>query len=68
MVPGFIIQWGIPGDPEAYKKFGDNKIKDDPVKVSNKRGTISFATSGPHARGSQMFVNLGDNADLDGQG
>ena len=68
VVPGFIIQWGIPGDPVAYKRFGDNKIPDDPVKHSNLRGTISFATSGPNARGSQMFVNLGDNDGLDEQG
>ena len=69
VVPGFIIQWGIPADPAAYQKFGDNKIRDDPVAASNTRGTISFATSGPHARGSQMFVNLNDNSsNLDDQG
>jgi peptidyl-prolyl cis-trans isomerase A (cyclophilin A) len=68
VVPGFITQWGIPADPQLYSRFGDNKIKDDPVKTSNKKGTISFATSGANARGSQMFVNLADNASLDGQG
>eukprot|EP00308_Calcidiscus_leptoporus_P022624 CAMPEP_0119400646 /NCGR_PEP_ID=MMETSP1334-20130426/141972_1 /TAXON_ID=127549 /ORGANISM="Calcidiscus leptoporus, Strain RCC1130" /LENGTH=172 /DNA_ID=CAMNT_0007424555 /DNA_START=14 /DNA_END=532 /DNA_ORIENTATION=+ len=68
VVSGFIIQWGIPADPKLYKKYGDNKIKDDPVKTSNKARTISFATSGPNARGSQMFVNLDDNSSLDGQG
>ena len=68
VIPGFIHQWGIPADPAEYKKWGDNKIKDDPVKVSNKPMTLSFATSGPDARGSQLFVNLGDNLDLDGQG
>lgn len=67
-VPGFIIQWGIPADPKAYAKWGDNKIKDDPVKVTNSKATLSFATSGPHARGSQIFVNLGDNEGLDDQG
>ena len=68
MVPDFIIQWGIPADPAAYAKWGDSKIKDDPVRVSNAQGTLSFATSGPDARGSQVFVNLGNNDGLDEQG
>ena len=29
----FIVQWGIPADPKLYQKWGENKIKDDPVKV-----------------------------------
>ena len=68
VVEGFIVQWGIPADPKIYRQWGENKIKDDPVKVSNKAGTLSFATSGPNARGSQMFVNFGDNSSLDDQG
>ncbi len=68
VVPDFIVQWGIPADPAAYLKWGENKIKDDPVRVTNGKGTISFATSGPDARGSQMFINLCDNGDLDGCG
>lgn len=68
MVEGFIVQWGIPADPKIYRQWGENKIKDDPVKVSNKAGTLAFATSGPNARGSQMFVNFGDNSSLDDQG
>ena len=54
--------------PLSDAKFGEDKILDDPVEMSNERGTVSFATSGPNARGSQMFVNLGDNAQLDEQG
>ena len=46
-IPGFIVQWGIPTDPKAWDQWGLNKIKDDPVKKSNKTGTLSFATSGP---------------------
>ena len=68
MIPEFIVQWGIPHDPNLYSQWGDNKIQDDPVKVSNTKGTLSFATSGPNARGSQVFVNFGNNKDLDEQG
>ena len=69
VIPGFIAQWGIPADPKEYAKWGENKIKDDPVKQSNKKATMSFATSGPDARGSQVFINYDDScSQLDSQG
>ena len=68
VIPGFICQWGVPASPAEWQKWGANKIKDDPVKVSNTPGTLSFATSGPDARGSQLFINYGQNESLDGQG
>jgi peptidyl-prolyl cis-trans isomerase A (cyclophilin A) len=43
-------------------------ITDDPVVESNKRGHVSFATSGKDSRTTQMFINFGDNANLDGMG
>ena len=69
VIPGFIAQWGVPADPKEWPKWGDNKIKDDPVKTSNTAGTMSFATSGPDCRGSQVFINYDDScAQLDSQG
>jgi peptidyl-prolyl cis-trans isomerase A (cyclophilin A) len=64
----FMVQWGINGDPTISAAWREAKIKDDPVKESNKPGYITFATSGPDSRTSQVFINYGDNNRLDGMG
>jgi peptidyl-prolyl cis-trans isomerase A (cyclophilin A) len=67
VVPNFVVQFGIAGDPEVHAKW-KKEIRDDNVRQSNKRGTISFATRGPNTRTTQLFINLRDNANLDGMG
>lgn len=67
-IAGFMSQFGIPGKPEVAAEWRDKKILDDPVVGSNKRGFLSFATSGKDSRTTQMFINLADNANLDGMG
>jgi peptidyl-prolyl cis-trans isomerase A (cyclophilin A) len=66
VVPGFVVQFGIAADPEMDRQWANQEIRDDAVKQSNVRGTITFAKSGaPNSRSTQLFINLGNNARLD---
>jgi len=68
VVPGFVVQWGISGTPKISRAWQSATIRDDPVRHTNGRGTIDFADAGPNTRSTQVFVNLGRNTRLDGQG
>ena len=67
---GFVAQFGINGNPEIQSRWRSASIPDDPVKVSNKRGTVVFATAGPNTRTSQIFINTREQGNdfLDRQG
>jgi len=68
VIKRFMAQLGINGDHKVSKLWARKTIKDDPVKTSNARGTVTFAMSGPNTRTTQIFFNMVDNKYLDGQG
>ena len=69
VIPGFIVQWGMHGDPEVTAKWHGARIPDDPVKQGNEVATVTFAKPGrgKDNRTVQVFINLADNTNLDGQ-
>jgi peptidyl-prolyl cis-trans isomerase A (cyclophilin A) len=68
VVPNFMVQFGINGDPAIQAPWRDADITDDPATQSNKRGTMTFANRGPNSRSSQVFINFKDNSFLDSRG
>lgn len=69
VVPNFMVQFGIHGDPAVMNAWRGAMIQDDPVKESNKRGYVTFAHGGKNTRTTQLFINFGDNGSaLDKQG
>ena len=68
VIDGFMAQFGISGDPQVAAAWQGARIPDDPVVTGNTRGRISFATSGPGSRTTQLFINYGDNSRLDEMG
>ena len=68
VLPGFVVQFGIPADPAVARTWRTARIEDDAVRQSNQRGSITFATAGPGTRTTQVFINLEDNTNLDGMG
>ncbi len=67
-VEGFMVQFGIHGDPKVSAVWRPASIADDPVKQSNDRSYLTFAMAGPDTRTVQLFINYKNNASLDSKG
>lgn len=65
VVPGFVVQWGISGDPGITSVWLDRRLPDEPVRNGNLRGRVSYARGGPNTRSVQLYINLADNSRLD---
>ena len=67
VVKGFMVQFGMHGDPEINRIWARAFIRADPTRESNRRGRITFAQGGGGAgtRTVQLFINYAHNANLD---
>jgi len=68
VIDGFMAQFGVHGDPAVAKIWKEAQIDDDPVTQTNSAGMLTFATAGPNTRTTQLFMNFGDNSNLDPMG
>ena len=69
VVKGFMVQFGIHGDPTVSRAWRTATIQDDPTgKQSNTKGMVTFAMAGPNTRTTQIFINYADNSRLDSMG
>ena len=68
VIDGFMAEFGIHGDPWVNAFWRQANLQDEPVRTSNARGKVSFSKSEPNTRTVQVFINTGDNPNLDGQG
>lgn len=74
VIKDFMIQGGDPQSKDDSKQAmwgtgGPGYQFDDEIKPTNSNavGTISMANAGPNTNGSQFFINVADNAFLNGK-
>jgi peptidyl-prolyl cis-trans isomerase A (cyclophilin A) len=70
VIQGFMAQFGAAGDTAIGHRWGERTIMADPVKKSNTRGMLTYAMRGSdyNSRSTQLFINFGNNGNLDGVG
>ena len=73
VVPNFVVQFGIAGLPAISGPWENAVIPNDPVVLSNVRGTLSYAAEqdgdgNAVNRTTQVYINFADNSRLDALG
>jgi peptidyl-prolyl cis-trans isomerase A (cyclophilin A) len=70
VIPNFMAQFGVSGDPAVNAAWEKVRLNDDPGgKQSNVRGFLTYGSTGqPNSRGTQLFINYKDNSYLDKTG
>lgn len=64
VVPNYVAQFGNT-DMAVMEQWRSVKIPDEPVRLGNRKGTISFARYGKETRDLELFINLNHNIRLD---
>ena len=68
VMPNFMAQFGINGDPAVNAAWKEKYVRDDPPRSMNRRGTFAFAFKAmPNTRNTQIYINLGDNSRNDAE-
>lgn len=72
VLDNFMVQFGIAADPSVQQTWKHEILNEDPVLETNRRGTMTYATSGKNTRTTQLFINTNKKAEgnkfLDKQG
>jgi peptidyl-prolyl cis-trans isomerase A (cyclophilin A) len=68
VIPGFMAQFGFNGSPAVSRAWAAHEMRDDPVRQTNARGMLTFASRGPNTRTVQLFINTAANRNLDALG
>jgi peptidyl-prolyl cis-trans isomerase A (cyclophilin A) len=68
VVPGFMAQFGLNGNPYVNQVWKSEYLVDDPVTQTNARGRVAFAKGGRHTRTTEVFISFKDNSALDDDG
>jgi peptidyl-prolyl cis-trans isomerase A (cyclophilin A) len=69
IVPDFVVQFGLNGDPTITRNYNLRSLQDEAVLTTNARGTLTYAKlPRPNSRTTQLFINLKANANLDADG
>ena len=69
VVPKFMAQFGIHGDPAVSAAWKDATLPAERARVSNTRGRVTFAQGVlASSRTTQVFISYGDNSWLDMDG